>query len=160
MFMRSGVDLDDARAHRLVDEVGDVVRAAQVDLARGQEHVDALDVDQEAALDLALARCPGSRRLVVLLETRSHERRRSARRFEMLRRVVVVEAFVEDLVVLALLRQDLAELGDRDLTLDLPPMSMTTMPVRSSTESTRARTIDPGRTSLTDSERRSVSCAS
>src|SRR4029079_5141724 len=48
------IDLDDARAHRLVQEVGDVVRAAQVDLRRGQEHVDAFDVDEQTALDLAL----------------------------------------------------------------------------------------------------------
>src|SRR6185436_7721674 len=50
-----GVDLDDARADRLADEVGDVVRAAEIDLRGRQEDVPALHVDEQAALDLAPA---------------------------------------------------------------------------------------------------------
>src|SRR5205823_7279726 len=46
------VDLEDLARDGAVDVVGDVRRAADVDLAGGQEDVDA-DVDQQAALDLA-----------------------------------------------------------------------------------------------------------
>ena len=46
------VDLEDHALDVLIDVVGDVGRAADVDLAGGQEDVDA-DVDQQAALDLA-----------------------------------------------------------------------------------------------------------
>ena len=46
------VDDDDLALDRLADVVADVRRPANVDLAGGQEDVDA-DVDQQAALDLA-----------------------------------------------------------------------------------------------------------
>ena len=46
------VDLEDHALDRLADVVADVGRAADVDLAGGQEDVDA-DVDEQAALDLA-----------------------------------------------------------------------------------------------------------
>ena len=61
------IDLDDARADGLVDEVGDVVRPAQVDLAGGQEDVDALHIDEQTALDLALDNTLDFVALVVLL---------------------------------------------------------------------------------------------
>ena len=61
------IDLDDARADRLVDEVRDVVGAAQVDLAGGQEDVDALHVHEQTTLDLALANALDLVALLVLL---------------------------------------------------------------------------------------------
>jgi hypothetical protein len=79
-----GVDLDDARADGLADEVGDVVRATQVDLRGRQEDVDALHVDQQAALDLAAA---DALDLVALLVLRRHALPRAqaiARRLERL----------------------------------------------------------------------------
>ena len=55
------------RAHRLVDEVGNVVRAAESHLARGEEDVDAFDVDEQPALDLALDNALDLVAFVVLL---------------------------------------------------------------------------------------------
>ena len=46
------VDLEDHALDVLIDVIGDVGGAADVDLAGGQEDVDA-DVDQQPALDLA-----------------------------------------------------------------------------------------------------------
>ena len=46
------VDLEDHALDFLVDVIGDVGRTADVDLAGGQEDVDA-DIDEQAALDLA-----------------------------------------------------------------------------------------------------------
>ena len=46
------VDLEDHALDLLIDVIGDVGRAADVDLAGRQEDVDA-DIDQQAALDLA-----------------------------------------------------------------------------------------------------------
>ncbi len=51
------VDLQDHALDLLIDVIGDVGRAADIDLAGGQEDVDA-DVDQQAALDLAGDACP------------------------------------------------------------------------------------------------------
>jgi hypothetical protein len=113
------IDLDDPRAHRLVQEVRDVVRAAQVDLAGRQEHVDALDVDEQAALDLALHDALDLVALLVLVRhdlPRAHAVRAALRDH---RRVVVVQALVEDREHIARLRQLLAELRDRDLALGL-----------------------------------------
>jgi hypothetical protein len=114
------VDLDDARADRLAQEVGDVVRAAQVDLARGQEHVDALDVDQKTSLDLALHDALDLVALAVLLRHALPRAQTVGAALRDLRRVVLVEPVIEDLVGLARLGQDLAELGDRDGALALP----------------------------------------
>ncbi len=46
------VDLEDHALDVLIDVIGDVGRAADVDLAGRQEDIDA-DIDQQAALDLA-----------------------------------------------------------------------------------------------------------
>ena len=51
------VDLEDHALDLLIDVIGDVGRAADVDLAGGQEDVDA-DIDQQPALDLAGDACP------------------------------------------------------------------------------------------------------
>jgi hypothetical protein len=59
------VDLEDLALDGAADVVGDVGRAADIDLAGGQEDVDA-DVDQQAALDLAGDRAGDDVALLVL----------------------------------------------------------------------------------------------
>ncbi len=48
------INLDDSRTDGLAQEIGNVMGAAQVDLTGRQEDVDAFDVHEQAALDLAL----------------------------------------------------------------------------------------------------------
>ena len=115
-----GVDLDDARPNGLVDKGRDVVGAAQVDLAGGQEDIDAIHIDQQAALDLAQDHAldeialdiflgdaiPGALPVGPLLG-------------EVGRVLVAVLAFVEDFELLALLRQLVAKLSQRHLSFGL-----------------------------------------
>ena len=61
------VNLDDARTNRFTDELGDVMRSAQVDLACRQEDVDAFDVDEQSTFDLALDFALNFVTLIVLL---------------------------------------------------------------------------------------------
>ena len=117
-----GVDLDDARADPLVDEVDRVAGPPEVDLARGEEAADTLHVDDQAALDLALDDAldlvtfvvldadalPGA--LTICASLRQHRRV-----------VVVVIPLVVDLKLLALLGEGLSELGDGDAALSLAP---------------------------------------
>ena len=67
MFMRSSSILMMRASIVLADELADVARAADVDLAGGQEDRHA-DVDEQAALDLALHDAPDLVALVVLLD--------------------------------------------------------------------------------------------
>ena len=113
------IDLDDARANGLVDEVGDVVRAAQRDLARGQEDVDALDVDEQTALDLALDDTLDLVALGVLLGDVLPRAETIGAALREHRHVVLVQAFEVDLEGLPLRRELIAELVQRDLPFGL-----------------------------------------
>jgi len=114
------VDLDDARAHRLVDEVGDVVGAAQRDLAGREEDVDALDVHEQAALDLALDDALDLVALLVLLGDVLPGAEAIGAALREHRHVVLVEALEVDLEDLAARGQLVTELVQRDLALGLP----------------------------------------
>ena len=114
------VDLDDARAHRLVDEVGDVVRAAQRDLAGGEEDVDAFDVHEQTTLDLALDDALDLVALVVLLGDVLPGAEAIGAALREHRHVVLIEALEVDLEDLTAGGELVAELVERDLALGLP----------------------------------------
>jgi len=88
-------------------------------LAGRQEDVDALDVDQQAALDLALHDALDLVALVVLARDALPGAQPVGAALREQRRVRVVEAVVVDLVRVARLGQRLAELRERDLALGL-----------------------------------------
>ena len=103
------IDLDDPCPHGLAQEIGNVVGAAQVDLTGWQEHVDAFDVHEQAALDLALHDAlnlvalvvlggdplPGAQAIGPALGEQGH--------------VVLVQPLVEDLELRSLCRKLIAE---------------------------------------------------
>ena len=113
------IDLDDPCADRLVDEVGDVVRTAQVDLRRRQEDRDAFDVDQQTTLDLALNDTLDLVALGVALVELLPGTLAIRPALGDVRGVVLVETAVVDLVGLALLGQRLTELGQGQVSLGL-----------------------------------------
>jgi len=90
------------------------VRTAQVDLAGGQEDVDAFDVDQETTFDLALDFAVDLVALVVLVEDSVPCGQAIGAALAEHGRVGVVETGVVDVVDLARLGQVLAELGEAD----------------------------------------------
>ncbi len=113
------IDLDDARAHRLVDEVGDVVGPAQSHLARGKEDVDAFDVDEQSALDLALNDALDLVAFVVLLADVLPCAETIGAALGKHRHVVLVEAFEVHLEGFAAGGEVVAELVEGDLTFRL-----------------------------------------
>lgn len=118
------VDLDDLELEFLALEVGRVAHRAHVDQRTGQERADFLDVDREAALDLAAdAAGDGAVRLVGLLELIPDERALGLLAREHGLAEAVLDAVERDLDLVADLDADLAvvlaELLDRDDALGL-----------------------------------------
>ena len=113
------IDFDDARAQRLVQEITDIGGPAQADLAGGQEDVDALHIDEQAALDLALDNTLDVIALVVLGGNRLPGAQAIGPALAQLGHILAVEALVVDLEDLALLGQFIAELADGDMALGL-----------------------------------------
>jgi len=113
------IDLDDPSPNRFSDEIGDVVRAAQVDLAGGQEDVDALHIHEQAALDLALDDALYFVAFVVVRGDSIPSAKTICAALGQHRHVVLVETFEEDLELFAGRGETLSELGERDGALRL-----------------------------------------
>ena len=114
------IDLDDPRPDRLIDEGGDVLGAPQVDLAGGQEDVDALHIHEQAALDLAHHDAVDLVALVVLdRDPLPGAQAIRATLGDVGGLLVGVLTLVEDLELLPGLRQYVAELAQGHVSLGL-----------------------------------------